>query len=87
MCQECGKAFTQNVALQLHIKGVHSEEKKAGFACPKCDKIWTSERGRQLHMEKTHNEKYTYSCQTCPTSFDSKASLRIHLKICSTVKT
>ena len=87
MCQECGKAFTQNVALQLHIKGVHSEEKKAGYPCPKCDKIWTSERGRQLHMEKTHNEKYTYSCQTCPTTFDSKASLRIHLKICPTVKT
>ena len=87
MCAECGKAFTQKGALDLHIKGIHrNPEKAAGYSCPKCDKVWTSERGRQLHMEKTHNEKYIYSCQPCSVTFDSKASLKIHIQKCTAVK-
>jgi len=51
------------------------------FCCTRCDTRFPSNDKLQRHIEGVHEKKASYVCQVCNKGYNTKDSLRIHMKV------
>ncbi|NP_001076551.1 uncharacterized protein LOC100034531 isoform 2 [Danio rerio] len=64
-CPQCGKSFSCEQSLNLHMK-FHRGTKP--YECDQCDKIFTLKTNLNEHM-KIHNVDMLYTCDQCGKKF------------------
>ena len=74
-CQNCGKSFSFNHSLKLHIKSQHSKEKD--FMCDQCD--YTTITNAVLQAHKRIHTGDAFQCNTCTKQFTTQANLKQHI--------
>ena len=72
-CDQCGKRFKSNFALNMHTSTHASSEKT--YECKVCGKGFKEKTDLETHMGQ-HNTVYT--CETCGEEFPDKSLLKKH---------
>ena len=82
MCQTCGRGFSSETLLKMHMKRDHVG-KEEQYPCQLCDKIFKVKSSLKTHLFSVHssNDQKPYKCELCNAGFGSKAGLRVHIKI------
>ena len=77
-CGDCGKIFSTNASLAIHIAGVHENR----YRCSKCDRMYGSRSGLYEH-ERQHQDgfekKFICGYDDCRKSFSGRSQLETHL--------
>jgi DNA-directed RNA polymerase subunit M/transcription elongation factor TFIIS len=60
-CKHCGKVYSSQRNLQIHIEAVH--EKKT-YKCTECDKTYSQSTTMYHHRKKVHGSTYGQAMQT-----------------------
>ncbi|CAD7080315.1 unnamed protein product [Hermetia illucens] len=75
-CPTCGKKFSANFHLQVHIR-IHTEEHP--YKCDQCPKSFAQASGLKLHMF-AHNGEKPFACRVCGKRFKQYGYVRAHLR-------
>ncbi|VDL59434.1 unnamed protein product [Hymenolepis diminuta] len=78
-CDECGKSFSRNENLNIHIMCVHKNQKP--FQCPDCDKSFTAKYSLQTHAMRAHGDLRPFKCEICFIAFPRSGYLKRHVQI------
>ncbi|KAL7304393.1 hypothetical protein TKK_0003192 [Trichogramma kaykai] len=75
----CGHVLKKISTLNLHLKGIHSNEKN--FTCPveNCSRSFTTKHVLSQHHKYVHQPK-SHQCNECSKKFGSKSHLTHHKK-------
>uniref|UniRef100_A0A8C5Q8K1 Uncharacterized protein n=1 Tax=Leptobrachium leishanense TaxID=445787 RepID=A0A8C5Q8K1_9ANUR len=76
-CPECGKPFTDGIALKKHRR-IHRGKKR--FICSECGKCFTSSSHLVTHV-RIHTGEKTFKCDECGKCFNQSSNLATHLRI------
>ena len=76
ICSECGKGFTQQIYLKLHMSQ-HTGEKK--YNCEFCEAVFRLKSTMQSH-ERIHRNIKEFECNMCPKKFRKGDNLAVHIK-------
>uniref|UniRef100_A0A8C5PS96 C2H2-type domain-containing protein n=1 Tax=Leptobrachium leishanense TaxID=445787 RepID=A0A8C5PS96_9ANUR len=77
LCPECGKHFTDSIALKTH-EMIHTGKK--GFTCSECGKCFTNASNFVVH-KRIHTGEKPFNCNECGKSFTHSSSLVVHKRI------
>ena len=75
LCSLCGKAYSGQAQLRIHMKVQHSDQ---SFHCTLCDFVTKRPEGLTKHM-KSHSTDRPYSCPHCDYKGKRKAHLHRHI--------
>uniref|UniRef100_A0A3P9IBF5 C2H2-type domain-containing protein n=1 Tax=Oryzias latipes TaxID=8090 RepID=A0A3P9IBF5_ORYLA len=75
-CSECGKTYSSQSYLKLHIQ-YHAERP---YRCPVCRKCFTWRGRLQKHM-RTHTGEKPFKCTVCCKRFSESGNLKVHMRI------
>ncbi|XP_071217562.1 zinc finger protein 98-like isoform X2 [Salvelinus alpinus] len=78
-CLDCGKLFTSQTSLKLHIR-VHQDS--FVHACKFCLKKFKTKPDKQTHEESHPQEKSPYQCPDCSERFSTFKKRNGHLQTC-----
>ena len=84
VCPECGKGFTKQPNLTIHIRYVHeghrnpSDYSEKEVTCEKCGEVLRQHR-MKYHRKKCHSREL-HSCPDCGLTFQHPQNLRSHLQ-------
>ncbi|KAJ8706586.1 hypothetical protein PYW07_012664 [Mythimna separata] len=76
-CGDCGKLFSNEYSLKIHMK-VHKSEKK--YCCEQCDRRFSSKHRLTVHM-RSHSGIKPFSCTQCARTFSTRSNLRAHSSV------
>ena len=76
ICAECGKDFSSNRGLMLHIGSVHSSTM---YPCSLCEFQATNYWKLQYHLKNFHQRK-PYPCNYCSYVAGNKGNLKVHIE-------
>ena len=84
---ECGKAFRDQKALNIHKIVVHNENTldKGEHVCEVCERPFANIYHLRRH-ELTHTGERPFPCDVCGRAFAVKGNLTVHKKIHSGTK-
>ena len=77
ICDICGKSFSRDGSLKVHIKTEH--EGKRSHVCKVCDKSFTQHSHLKTHVESVHEGARTHVCSVCGKSFGHRSNLNQHI--------
>ena len=75
-CGMCEKVYSQQGALDLHIKSKHREER---IPCNQCDSTFSNVSSLYTHRKRIHVGR-TFPCNYCPRKLSEKRSLEKHIE-------
>ena len=82
VCHHCGKAFTLQQYLRVHLRKKHNEgppiERK--YRCDQCDKSYENPKNLKIHKATNHQKNVSYPCPICSKTFLHKQYLQQHVK-------
>lgn len=76
LCDICGKIFTNETGLKVHIM-IHRDTKP--YLCQICSKAFKIQSSLRAHI-KTHSQEKRFVCDQCGKSFKRNCTLRDHKK-------
>lgn len=88
-CSKCSRTFSQNVALQNHLKNLVCQRKSKNpenvkersiTYCLYCDKKFLNRFDNKRHM-RTHTNERLFQCEKCTKTFKLKQTLERHQRI------
>ena len=77
-CPECGKFFTQERNMKMHVRVIHSRE--TTLSCDQCDYTTLWKDSMHQHI-RTKHEGVTYDCQICLKALSSQRQLQKHIEV------
>jgi KRAB domain-containing zinc finger protein len=77
-CPVCGKMYSSNYCLTIHMGSMHSDEKQ--YQCEYCGMKFAWKKCYERHISSVHLQLKNYKCETCGTMFARKEHLRTHQK-------
>ena len=85
-CKHCGKVFTRQRTMRLHIQGVHLKIKRKEetnteskvIKCEQCDKVVKRKAELKLHNKRAHLKIKDYKCVVCSKLFSTINELTTH---------
>lgn len=79
LCAFCGKTLNSANALSHHIKMIHSEDGSNCFPCWVCNMAFESDHKLIQHIRWYHiHEEKKVTCDKCPQTFYTEASMKRH---------
>ncbi|ODM91349.1 putative zinc finger protein [Orchesella cincta] len=80
-CELCGKAYTENYALNCHMQATHYEF--LGFEpphkCSECGKVMANKGSLDDHMRSMHTKQFKFTCEYCAKGFNNRGRLVEHV--------
>jgi len=80
-CGQCGKAFKNVAAMNVHISKMHSDmeemQKAARHFCELCDKGFVSKSELRYHTMR-HTGELPFRCEKCGFGYPTQSELRKH---------
>lgn len=77
-CPVCGKMYSSNYCLTIHMSSMHSTEKQ--FQCEYCGMKFAWKKCYERHISSVHLLEKNFKCDTCATSFARLEHLKAHQK-------
>jgi KRAB domain-containing zinc finger protein len=78
-CDKCGKQFTNQYSVNVHIKTVH-EGVYTPATCPICGMTFKTKLQMNRHHILNHSTNQKYQCKYCEKRCSNTADLREHLR-------
>ncbi|RCN23946.1 zinc finger, C2H2 type [Ancylostoma caninum] len=78
-CQACGRLFSLEGSLILHVDRMHSGARPYPCTWPDCEKSFPSSELLRKHLRNTH-QPAKYICARCGAGFDLSEPYKIHLR-------
>ena len=75
-CQQCNKAYLNDVPLRAHILSAHEGLR---YACNQCSQQFTSQGSLRKHIEIVH-EGVKYACNQCDYQASQQGNLKNHIQ-------
>ncbi|KAH1003733.1 hypothetical protein HUJ04_003603 [Dendroctonus ponderosae] len=77
-CHICGKRFTRQAVMAVHVKKMHDKSNADRVLCQVCGKYYYSKVNLAIHM-KLHLNDTPYKCSICDKGFVTDPILQRHL--------
>jgi hypothetical protein len=77
-CYFCGKCFSNNGSLKVHMRRVHLKEDFK--RCNLCCKYFSSNTDLNRHIRTVHSLERNYKCQLCSKKLGSRSALNRHIQ-------
>ncbi|XP_071444621.1 uncharacterized protein [Hetaerina americana] len=77
-CEQCGKRYTQEHHLQVHLRSHRGELQ---HKCMQCGKAFASRNSLTIHL-RTHTGERPYPCEACGRAFSTQSNLKAHMLVC-----
>lgn len=78
-CGICGKLFTRERSINLHVQAVH--ERKYPFVCTTCGAKFAANSHLTFHRKTVHERVFNFPCDVCTGRFPSGSELTRHKKV------
>lgn len=79
-CEQCAdKKFKTLLALKVHVRNVHSQNRYR-FPCELCDRVFKDSTDRRRHRWTHGGFPKPHACNHCNKAFHEKKQLRTHMK-------
>jgi len=75
VCDHCGKGFTRDIYLKIHVRQ-HTGERP--YKCDYCGKTFVASASLSMH-KRVHTGEKPYACKLCPARYRWKSSLERHI--------
>ena len=82
-CKFCGKKFSKQYYVSVHIKG-HLNKKE--YKCTLCGKEFNARANLKVHLI-SHQSERNHTCEYCGKGFKRRDQMRVHVRCCLNMRT
>uniref|UniRef100_A0A1Q3F0N9 Putative c2h2-type zn-finger protein n=1 Tax=Culex tarsalis TaxID=7177 RepID=A0A1Q3F0N9_CULTA len=79
-CKQCSLAFNTKTQLSMHLRRVHTTERKFRCKVSGCDKTYRHDIDRVRHEMVVHFNHKPFACSECPETFVRNRDLQLHMR-------
>lgn len=87
-CEKCSKVYTTRTNLKYHQETAHEgTHTSRQLRCPHCPERFIEQFRKLRHLKDVHGIVFTYDCEICNTTFQSRRAYTTHTNKFHTQKT